>query len=362
MLSCLQLGIRRDANGGHILAESEGLKKSIPTTGQKHARISSQVSSRCATVDAPRKAYIPKETQKVYADEAPNVTTNQPIGPAVKTGRTVREGHMMKAGHLAKTAAGLLARVLHILIPRCCLACQAPVWTDHLGLGLCGGCAAGLRPWPDDGCAVCQRPLSAADTPPTYRCSACRLKPPPYNRCLAAWSYESPLDSVLQAYKFRGLRYLGEPLGRLAALRLGAQLENIDLVVPVPLHWHRRLARGFDQAEILSRAVAKTLRLPCQKALRRRRHTRAQSLLTKTERRQNLTGAFTLCSPAVCPGRHVLLVDDVLTTGATLETAARAIQRAKPLSLTVLSIARTPAADQVCDGHHQIPKRDTRCA
>jgi ComF family protein len=151
------------------------------------------------------------------------------------------------------------------------------------------------------------------------------------------------LDAVLLAFKFRRLRYLGPPLARLAALRLREQLADIDVVVPVPLHWRRRLQRGFDQAELLARTMAQALDRPCRRALKRRRSTPAQSLLTKTDRRRNLTGAFALGAAAACHGRHVLLVDDVLTTGATVETAARVLMAAQPKALTVLTMARTPA-------------------
>lgn len=252
-----------------------------------------------------------------------------------------------------KAFTWLCGRLLHCFLPRCCLACQAPVWADDCGLGLCPDCVACLSPWPDDGCIVCQGypgrqlgPNGDDRGGDGFRCGACRLEPPPYDLCLAAWSYEPPLDAVLQALKFRHLQYLAEPLGRLAVLPMTDRLEHIDVVVPVPLHWHRRWARGFDQAEILGRAVAKTLRRPCRRALRRRRSTLAQSLLSKTERRRNLTGAFTLHDPEVCHRRHVLLVDDVLTTGATFESAAKILQEARPASLSVLAIARTPATDE----------------
>lgn len=243
----------------------------------------------------------------------------------------------------AKTAQWLIRRSLHLLLPRCCLGCEAPLWADRLGLGLCPDCQDDLLPWPEDGCGVCQRPLEGAELPSTYRCNACRLEPPPYERSLSAWSYEPPLDAVLQAFKFRRLRYLGPPLARLAALRLQEQLADIDVVVPVPLHWRRRLQRGFNQAEILADAVAQVLGRPCRRALKRQRSTPAQSLLSKTDRRRNLTGAFALSTASICHRRQVLLVDDVLTTGATVETAARVLLRAQPARLTVLTMARTPA-------------------
>ena len=124
-----------------------------------------------------------------------------------------------------------------------------------------------------------------------------------------------------------------------------------DLVVPVPLHWRRRLARGFNQAERIARPLAACLGVAYGSALRRRRATRAQARLGRAERLANPAGAFAV-RHSPFPGRRlrldgarVLLVDDVATTGATLEAAARALRVAGAESVTAVAVARTPSDD-----------------
>lgn len=241
----------------------------------------------------------------------------------------------------------ILHRLLHVVLPYPCLACDEPVELGTQGLGLCRSCEARLETWPDSSCVICQNPLPGAAPGDEPRCGPCRLRPAPFDRSLALWRYQAPIDAVLLALKFRRLRYLGKALGHQLATRLAPQLRDVEVVVPVPLHWRRRLARGYDQAELLAGSIAKSLRLACRQALRRKRHTPPQSLLQRTERQRNLTTAFTVRRPAWCRHRHVLLVDDVATTGSTLHAAAAAVRRAQPASITVVSVARTPFEDKV---------------
>ncbi len=152
---------------------------------------------------------------------------------------------------------------------------------------------------------------------------------------------------MLTGLKFRRLEYLGVQLGRAVADLLRSELADCDLVVPVPLHWRRFLRRGYNQAAVIARPVAAELDLPVASVLRRRRATPAQSRLRRAERRSNLRDAFSLRRLAFtagvsCIGRRVLLVDDVVTTGTTLETAATELRRAGAASVTALTIARTP--------------------
>ncbi len=180
---------------------------------------------------------------------------------------------------------------------------------------------------------------------------------------------------MLTGLKFRRLEYLGAQLGRTVAGLLRQELADCDLVVPVPLHWRRYLRRGYNQAAAIARPVAAELGLPVTGVLRRRRATPAQSRLSRNERRRNLRDAFALRpgvfakvapearkgqrrapearkgqrrAPAsrsrntACTGRRVLLVDDVATTGTTLQTAAACLRRAGAASVTALTVARTP--------------------
>jgi ComF family protein len=236
----------------------------------------------------------------------------------------------------------LLDRLVHALLPSPCLGCGRPLPAAGGPLGLCGACRAALVPLPREACAVCSRPLAAHALPADYRCGACRLSPPAFDRLLALWSYRPPLDAVVQGLKFRRLDYLGRHLALALAEGLGDRLAGFDRVIPVPLHWRRRLARGYNQAERIARPLAGRLGLAYAPALSRRRATPPQSRLGRDDRLANLRKAFQVSRPERVRGLHLLLVDDVATTGATLDAAAAALKSAGAATVTALVAARTP--------------------
>lgn len=234
-------------------------------------------------------------------------------------------------------------RLLHVLLPAPCLGCARPLPAQGAALGLCASCRGRLRPLPKTACAVCARPLSGA-VPEGWRCSACREHPPAFDRLLALWSYEEPLDAVIQALKFRRLDYLGRHLGEAIAERWREEMAGGGLVVPVPLHWRRRLTRGYNQAERISRGLADRLGLPLVPALARRRGTPPQTSLGREERKANLRRAFRVPGrqAARLRGQRIFLVDDVATTGATLETAAALLKEEGAAAVLAVVAGRTP--------------------
>lgn len=243
-------------------------------------------------------------------------------------------------------------RLLHALLPAPCLGCGAALPAGRFGcgppLGLCIACRGRLRLIPPGGCAVCRRPLPAAALPPGWCCQLCREEPPSFERLFALWSYEEPLVAVVRAFKFRRLDYLGRHLGdllagELLAERFAADLAagGLDAIVPVPLHWRRRLHRGFNQAERIARPLARALGLPVVPYLRRIRATPPQSLLGRPARIANLRRAFRVPHPERLKGLSLLLVDDVATTGATLEAAAAVLRRAGAERVVAVTAART---------------------
>jgi ComF family protein len=195
---------------------------------------------------------------------------------------------------------------------------------------------------PREACAVCSRPLAAHALPADYRCGSCRQSPPAFDRLLALWSYRPPLDAVVQGLKFRRLDYLGRHLAVALIEGLGDRLSGFDAVVPVPLHWRRRLARGYNQAERIARPLANRLGLAYLPALARHRATPPQSLLGRDERLSNLRKAFRVPHPERIRGLHLLLVDDVATTGATLNATSAALKSAGAATVVALVAARTP--------------------
>jgi ComF family protein len=236
-------------------------------------------------------------------------------------------------------------RLAHALLPAPCLGCGRPLPASGGALGLCASCRSRLAPLPREACAVCARPLAAWALPEDYRCGACRQHPPGFDRLLALWSYRPPLDAVVRGLKFGRLDYLGRHLAAALVDGLGDRLDGFDRVVPVPLHWRRRLSRGYNQAERIARPLAGRLGLPCAPALARRRATPPQSLLGREDRLANLRRAFRVPRPERVRGLRLLLVDDVATTGATLDAAARALKGAGAAAVTALVAGRTPLTE-----------------
>lgn len=160
----------------------------------------------------------------------------------------------------------------------------------------------------------------------------------------AAWLYRPPFDAVIHGLKFRRLDYLGEELadGLAQALRhsLGPDLGGCEVVVAVPLHWVRRLRRGFDQAERIARPLARRLELPFSPCLRRRRPTMARARLGRRQRTDRPI-PFSLHRRDEITGRRVLLVDDVVTTGSTLRAAARTLREGGAGEVIAATAGRT---------------------
>ena len=188
-------------------------------------------------------------------------------------------------------------------------------------------------------CAANVGPFSLQDG----QCHACRNDPPAFDAALRLGVYDGPLkDAVLHMKNahFEGMAELmGERWGKYQQVRFEAL--KVDAVVPVPLHWWRRLRRGYNQSASLAYGLASQLGLPCRRWwLRRSRNTPSQKELTATQRRENVKDAFRVWETPRMRGAHVLLVDDVMTTGATVHEAARTLKRGGVKRVTVAVLAR----------------------
>ena len=205
------------------------------------------------------------------------------------------------------------------LWPSRCLLCNAGGAAGH---DLCVACAAAL-PWARLACPRCALPLSS----PARACGACLRRAPLLDAAHAAFAYRFPLDRLLPRLKFHGDLAAGRLLAGAMAVAF-ADLERPGALVPVPLARARLRQRGYDQALELARPLARALGLELlPQGLLRVRDTQAQSRLDAAGRRRNVRGAFAAAPGVVLPP-HVALVDDVMTTGATLQAAALALRRA----------------------------------
>jgi ComF family protein len=230
-----------------------------------------------------------------------------------------------------------LESALSAAYPAVCVLCGAPGQPDR---DICPGCAAEL-PLNSNPCPRCAEPLPP-EAPGGTLCSGCLRSAPAFDACLAPWLYAPPLDWLLSRLKFHGQLAAGRVLAELLADRLTAHgADRPELMVPMPLHPARLRERGFNQALELARPLGRRLGIPVAPDLVRRvRASQPQSSLAKARRRANVRGAFSLRGPV--NGLHLVVLDDVLTTGASSDELARTLKRAGATRVDVWVVARTP--------------------
>ena len=248
------------------------------------------------------------------------------------------------AGRLAETGRRGLDALLAVLLAPDCAVCGTVLDAPTRG-AVCPACWRAVRRITPPVCHRCGDPLAAGepDAPPPERCRRCRRPQALILQRRAAGPYEGALRRLVHALKYEQRHSLAPPLGRLMRESGSDVLAVADCAVAVPLHPRRRRARGFNQAA----ALAEQLGLPVVDALRRTRATAPQTELPAGQRRRNVRGAFAPArrfgfrrGGAGVEGASVLLVDDVTTTGATLEACARVLRRAGAREVRALTLAR----------------------
>lgn len=147
------------------------------------------------------------------------------------------------------------------------------------------------------------------------------------------------MRGLIHLFKYSGMKPLARPLAGFLERAISVD-ERFDAVVAVPLHWRKRWARGFNQSELLARYIAKRRRIPLLNALRRKRATAVQASLAVAGRRRNVAGAFIVRPGSEITGKKLLLIDDVMTTGATANACAAALKRAGAKSVSLVTLAR----------------------
>lgn len=220
------------------------------------------------------------------------------------------------------------------IVPSACLICAG----DAEPGTVCAGCRASL-PWNHVACPVCALPLRSAVA---HICAHCAAEPPHFDAALAAFRYEAPITQAIFGLKyhaqFRQSRWLGTEMARLAAERPSVLP---DLLIPVPLHVSRLRQRGYNQALELARGITRHLAIEIDwRTATRLRATADQIGKRAAERRKEVRKAF--CVGSAVAGRHIALIDDVMTTGSTVDELARAAREAGALRVEVWIAARVP--------------------
>jgi ComF family protein len=264
------------------------------------------------------------------ADPTPPLPDAQPV-PAPHAGRA----------RLTAVLRAAAAAVSDVLIPPVCLACRTPLSTHDT---ICAAC------WADVKCIhppVCDRlgiplpydPGAPGGNPPVS--AAAPADPPDYERARAAAHFDGVMRDLMHAFKYADCHDGRRLFGRWLSQAARPLLNDVDLIVPVPLHPHRLRARRFNQSALLAQELAWLSGLPYEPLiLKRDRNTASQVGLTRDQRRQNLQGAFSVPPEAAnrIHGHNVLLVDDVITTGTTTNACARVLKRAGAARVDVAAL------------------------
>lgn len=240
-----------------------------------------------------------------------------------------------------------------VLFPSDCRICGLPL-LNISRLPVCPVCLSGVEPVSGNVCSVCgERVLSAyaeGDSEGFRECPVCRRIERPFERAVAYGSYDGGLRELIHLLKYNGVSPAANVLGRMLAEALiplqAAFGQDKVLVIPVPLFKRKRRQRGFNQAELVTRAALKASALRdrfefAPNVLLRTRETHSQIGLTSHQRRENLRGAFAVAYAAEVTGREILLVDDVYTTGTTVTECSRVLRRAGTARVWVATVART---------------------
>lgn len=241
-----------------------------------------------------------------------------------------------------KSLSSVKSLFTYPLPPRCsCCHCNLSPAT---GIWLCDYCHYAL-PWLGHACQVCALPL--ADQAANI-CGQCLQYPPAFSSARIPFRYAYPLDKLILDFKFNRGFAQGKLLSRLMIdfLQHDYQYQPLpDLLMPVPLHWWRQMNRGFNQSELLARDLSKALQIPLVRCSRRHQQ-QTQKESNKRTREQNLRHAFLINRrlQSRIQGRHLAVVDDVMTTGATAREISQTLMAKGAASVVIWAIARTPLA------------------
>lgn len=230
----------------------------------------------------------------------------------------------------------------HAVFPVSCTTCRVPLHGDPIPF-FCAACWSKIRPFTEPRCPRCSRPF---DSPlslrysPQHHCGDCRTRPPAYTRAWALYPYQSPLKEAIRLFKYHGKVSLTTPLAHLM-LRALPDLPVIDGILPVPLSPNRLRNREYNQSALLAFSLSRHLHIPLiLSILIRSIETVPQTSLNRRARLRNLRGAFAIQDSRAIQGKSLLIVDDVWTTGTTINECAKTLRKAGSGPIYALTMTR----------------------
>jgi len=239
-----------------------------------------------------------------------------------------------------------LSQLIDIIYPPRCIICSRFLSADEIPPSLyhlCNNCLAGLTPITHPICTICGLPFPTT-IGPDHLCENCLRKRPWYDFLRSPYLYSGPFMGSIQRFKYHSETHLTSSLGQLLSSFAREWMSNLKdfLIVPVPLHRRRLRERGFNQSLLLARVLASDLGNQLDYlSLIRKRYTSPQTGLKKEERRKNVKDAFSIIYPEAVKHKKILLVDDVFTTGHTLNECAKTLKKSRAATVICLTLART---------------------
>lgn len=225
---------------------------------------------------------------------------------------------------------GIALDAWNLLFPRRCAICRDSIMPDSIS-DMCDGCKKSIAVTDATACELCGKIIdgSLVDAG-IIRCGYCRTKSPPVEQTVFGMRYEGTARDLIHQFKFNGRQRLAKSIVPMlcAKLHRRVEMEKIDLVIPVPLHIRRLFKRGYNQSYLIAREVSRIFSIPVSAdILHRCRDTDQQWSQTRAQRLSNMRGAFMVRNSGRIAGKRVLLVDDIMTTGATMFESARAVKK-----------------------------------
>ncbi|MBN2017219.1 MAG: ComF family protein [Candidatus Cloacimonetes bacterium] len=228
----------------------------------------------------------------------------------------------------------VITSVANLLFPPMCFSCNERLENSTI---LCNNCIDQLIDLEGIRCTFCHKEISHG-----FICDECKTIYP-FDEVVCAYMYNSPIQSMIHHFKYNEFKKIGTYLGKRLADKLSHYdfTRNTDYIIPVPLHRTKERFRGFNQAEIIAKAISKSIKIPIlSDVIRRKKFTQTQTKLDHTEREKNVADAFILKDSEILKKKSILLVDDVLTTGSTMKSIALLLKENLAAHVYVCTLAR----------------------